>query len=506
MNLILEELRTALWSVWNRRWLALAVAWGVCLVGWLMVALIPNAYESQARLYIELDDALANQIGLGADSRRQDIERVRQTLTSAVNLEKVVRSTRIGQTVTNPGQMERTVQSLAKDIVIVADEKNLFQITARSGRSDLSDAENAQLAQDIAQRMIDIVREENLGGSRGELRETLDFLDQQLADRQKQLEEAEQRRLAFEAQHPELVGGPEAISNQLSASRTELRGVEADLAAAQSALAALDGQLAGTPRTLATAGSGGPKAALAQAEANLAALEARGLTASHPDVVALNKQIGALRVQARGAGGDTGGTPNPAWSSLQAMRVERQANVQSLQSRAAALRAELASISADQMQEPGAAAEAQRISRDYDVLREQYDKLLKDREELRLRGQVETERSTIKFEVVDPPSTPRVPSAPNRPLLLLAVLVAGLGAGAGAAFALGQIRGGFATAAKLERTFDLPVVGTISHAMTDASRALWRKRLKLFAAASGGLGVLFLVLLGVEFVQRGMVA
>ncbi len=505
MNHLLEEARTALWTVWNRRWIALAVAWGVCLLGWLAVALFPNSYESKARLFVQLDDVLAQQIGIGPAGREKDIERVRQTLTSAVNLEKVVRSTRIGDTVTSPGQMERAIEALANDIVVVGDEKNIFQITATSGRNDLSDAENAQLAQDIAQRMIDIFREENLGESRGEMRETIAFLDQQLAQREKELEEAEQRRLAFEAQHPQLIGGAEAISARLSATRAEMRSVEADLAAAQSALAALDGQIAGTPRTLATPGSGGPRAALAQAQSNLTAMRARGLTDSHPDVVALNNQIASLRAQAE-TDGDIGGTPNPAYSSLAAMRVERRANVQALQSRAAALGAEIASISADQALEPGAAAEAQRISRDYDVLRQQYDKLLQDREELRLRGQVENERSAIKFEVVDPPSTPRVPAAPNRPLLLFGVLIVGLGAGAGAAFALGQIKGTFATAAKLERTFDLPVIGTISHTMTDAARALSKRRLKMFAAAAGGLGGLFVVLLGIEFVQRGMVA
>jgi polysaccharide chain length determinant protein (PEP-CTERM system associated) len=506
LNLVLEEFRAALWTVWNRRWLALAVAWGVCLLGWLVVALIPNTYQSEARLYVQLDDVLADQIGIGADSRRNDIERIRQTLTSAVNFEKVVRSTRIGDTVTSPAQMERAVASLADDVKVVGDEKNVFQITATSGRSDLSDGENAQLAQDIAQRMIDIFREENLGESRGEMRETIAFLDQQLAQRQKELDEAEARRLAFEAAHPELIGGPATITAQLSATRAELRGVEADLAAAESALAALSGQLAGTPRTLSGAGAGGPRAALAQAEANLAALEARGLTANHPDVVALNKQIASLRTQAQGPGGDIGGTPNPAYSSLQAMRVERQANVQALNSRAAALRAEIASITASQLSEPGATAEAQRISRDYEVLREQYDKLLKDREELRLRGQVETERSTVKFEVVDPPSTPRGPAAPNRPLLLLGVLIVGTGAGAGAAFALGQIKGTFATASKLERTFDLPVIGTVSRTVTATVRAIEARRQKQFAAAAGGLGVLFVVLLGVEFVQRGLVA
>src|SRR5690606_7171691 len=362
----------------------------MCVVGWLGIALIPNSYASEAKLFLQLDDALAEQIGIGAATRQKDIERVRQTVTSAANLEKIVRSTRLGETVTNSSQMERAVKALAEDIKIVGDEKNVFQITATSGRGDLSDAGNARLAQEIAQRLIDIFREENLGGNRGEMRETIEFLDRQLAERQVQLEQAEQRRLTFEAQHPELIGGAASISAQLSATRSELRSVEADLAAAQSALAAIEGQLAGTPRTLVTAGTGGPRAALAQAEASLAGLESRGLTTSHPDVAALRKQIAALREQARGAGADAGGTANPAYASLQAMRVERQATVQSLQSRAAALRAEIASISASQAMEPGAAAEAQRISRDYEVLRKQYDELLQDREELRLRGQVET--------------------------------------------------------------------------------------------------------------------
>ena len=159
-----------------------------------------------------------------------------------------------------------------------------------------------------------------------------------------------------------------------------------------------------------------------------------------------------------------------------------------------------------QAREPGVSAEAQRISRDYEVLRTQYEELLQDREELRLRGQVETERSAVQFEIVDPPSTPRSPAAPNRPLLLVGVLLFGLGAGAGTAFALGKLGSTFATASQLERTFDLPVIGTISHTVTEAGKAVRARHLKYFAAGSGALGVLFVVLLGVEFVQRGMLA
>jgi hypothetical protein len=161
---------------------------------------------------------------------------------------------------------------------------------------------------------------------------------------------------------------------------------------------------------------------------------------------------------------------------------------------------------ASQALEPGAAAEAQRISRDYEVLRQQYDELLQDREELRLRGQVESERSSVQFEVVDPPTTPRVPAAPNRPLLLAGVLLLGLGAGAGAAFALSKLGSTYATASQLERAFGLPVVGTISHTVNHAARELRRRHLKYFAGAAGALAMLFVVLVGLEFVQRGMMA
>src|SRR5690606_18990700 len=110
-------------------------------------------------------------------TRQKDIERVRQTITSATNLEKVIRATRIGQDIVSPSQMEVAVQSLAKQIKIVSQQDNLFEISAQSGRSDLSDAENARLAQDIVQKMLDIFREENLAGDRGEMHETIQFLD-----------------------------------------------------------------------------------------------------------------------------------------------------------------------------------------------------------------------------------------------------------------------------------------------------------------------------------------
>ncbi len=506
MQEVFDEVRSALHTVWNRRWLALAVAWGVCVLGWLFVATIPNSYESRARIYVELDDVLSKQLEISGEGR-QAITKVRQTLTSAVNLEKVVRSTQLGENVNTQREMQDAVDRLTEQVGIKSTEDNLFELTATVGNASLTDAENAALAQDVVQKLIDIFREENVAGNRGQVADTLAFLDQQLEERKRELEAAEQRRLAFEAQNPELIGGSGSVTVRLNAMRDEMRDVDSDIAAAQSALAAISGQVSSTPRSIATAGDvGGARMALAQAQSQLSAMRARGLTDSHPDVQAQKRQIALLREQAANEPSGAGSAPNPAYASLVAMRSERQANLQALQARKAALQSDISRLIANQAEEPAVAAEANRISRDYEVLKEKYDELLNDREEMRLRGQVETERSAFQFEVIDPPTAPTRPAAPNRPLLLVGVLLAGVAIGSAVAFFMGQLRSSFTTADKLERMLDLPVVGTISRSVTVADRRRGRVQLKKFFAASGALAGLCMVLLLVEIIQVGSVA
>jgi uncharacterized protein involved in exopolysaccharide biosynthesis len=255
-----------------------------------------------------------------------------------------------------------------------------------------------------------------------------------------------------------------------------------------------------------TAESGGARGALIQAQSQLAAMRARGLTDSHPDVQAQRRQVESLREQAANEPAGASGAPNPAYTSLMSIRAERQANVQALQARKAALQSDISALIAAQADEPAVAAEANRISRDYEVLKDKYDELLKDREEMRLRGQVETERSAFQFEVIDPPTAPRAPAAPNRPLLLLGVLIVGLGAGAGVAFVMGQLKSSFTTAERLERALDMPVIGTISRSVTEAARTHEKRRMKQFFAGVGGLGAVCFLLLVVEIVQVGSVA
>ena len=509
MDQIYDELRAALHSIWHRRWLALGVAYVVCIAGWLVVALMPNSYESKGRIYVQLYDPVAVTMGVSSDDRQHDIDRVRDTLTSAAHLTKVVNQTRLGQGVTTAKQMEAAVLTLGKNIHVTNDQDNLFAISASSGSMALSDKENAQLAHDIVAKMIDIFHSENATSGAGDVTDTMHFLDQQLNQRQQEMTAAAQRRATFQKQHPEFNGDGMSVVQQLEQDHAEERTLDSDLAAAQSALAVINGQLAGTPQTLAggAAPMGGAHAQLNQAMGQLSALRAKGYTDDHPDVIAMHNEIASLRAQAaaEGSGGRLAGTPNPAYATLISERAERAATLSSLQSRRAGLETDIVKLNSQQTADPAQLMQAQTVTRDFDVLKQQYDKLIQEREDLRLKGQVAITHDSTKFQVIDPATTPRTPTSPNRPLLLVMVLLAGIASGLGAAFAIGEIRATFATTAKLARATGLPVLGAISYLPSLAGKLARQRQMKHFLVASSFLGVLFIFLIAMEFFNRAAI-
>lgn len=509
MNGLYDEIRIAVHSVWNRRWLALAIAWGVCLLGWLGVAMIPNSYESKARMQVQTQSILSNQVGISAADQRRSIQQLEQTLTSSSNLEKVVRGTELGGSVASDREMASKIDGLRLKIEVKAEQDNFFAISVKQP--------SPKLARDVVQKLIDVAEEDNIAGDRKQTGQSLRFLDAQIEARQVELQEAEGKRVEFETKNLGLLPGVGSVSQRLEASRVELSQIDSQLIQARSALAAYNGQLAGTPQQLSTPGFGGgsgpvfnpSQAAVAQAQADLGAMRARGLTDAHPDVIAQKNQIANLRAQvvaspASGGGGGAYKSPNPAYSSLQSMRAEREASATALQARKNALQADMAQLASKQTSEPGVAAEMTRINRDYEVRKTAYDKLVADRENVRMRGQVETQTDAVQFRVINRPTLSSIPAAPNRPLLLALVLFAGLGIGAGVAFALGHLQTSFPTAAKLERASGLPVIGSISQMLSGAQRDERKKKLKLFYSTSGALVGVFALLIVAEFIQRSV--
>jgi polysaccharide chain length determinant protein (PEP-CTERM system associated) len=512
MDGLYDQLRIGMHSVWRRRWLALAVMWGLSLVGWTVIALIPNSYESKAKLLVHLQPVLPSSTGTIGPPTQNDFNRIKEMLTSNGNLEKVVRRTDLNLQVASDRDLAAQVAKLRENIKVTAQQDDLIEVSATSAVGGFSNAQNARTATAVVQNLIDLFVAGNMADDRQSAGQTLSFLDAELNRRAAQLQDAEQRRVEFETKFMGLLPGEGSIGQRMSAAQTELGNIDQQLIAAQGSLAAARGQVAGTPETVIGPDGGGGGSATGQIAAlqgQLGQLRARGFTDQHPDVAAALAQIERLRPLAeaeRRSGTASLGTPNPLYVSLRSMLAEKEAQVAAAQARKNQLQNELAELSSRQTAEPEVMAQESRLNRDYDVMKQQYDKLLGDREQIRLKSDVDNQTDAVKFQVIQPPTQPTVPAAPNRPLLLTLILIVAIGAGIGVAFAKGQLQTTFPTQGRLEQVTGLPVLGSVSEVFTPERRRRDKQRLVWFTGAGGALAGSYALLMLIEFWQRSTVA
>ncbi|MGB7405028.1 MAG: XrtA system polysaccharide chain length determinant [Pacificimonas sp.] len=505
---------TTLYGVWRRRWWALIVAWIVCLIGWTFVATIPNSYASSARILVDTGSIIQRE--MGARNAGRELNIVRQTLTSRLNLEKVIRRAELDIGLESDAELDEAIATLSENILVQSQSGNLFTIGYTSADPELSDQQNADLARNIVDNLLQIFMEENVTADRDDINEAIRFFEDQLAQRERELEAAEQRRAEFEQRYLGQLPGEGNISERLARARIELENVDLEYAQAVRALSALQSQIGGTPSTVRGSGaslsptqfSSAARARVNQMEAALSDLYASGKLDTHPDVILAKRQLARLEQQAQeeeaelAAQGSTR-TPqasNPVYVNLRSMVFDRQSQVASLAARRDRLTAAIEDLGRKQVEQPGIAAEQAKLNRDYGVLRSQYDALLRSREEIRLQSDVQTQTQQVRFSVVDPPSQPREPVAPNRPLFLSVVFIAAAAGGIAIAFLISQLRATFVTAGQMENQFDLPVLGSVSEIVTENDRAQNRIRLAGFTVLAIGLLAVYAALVLYELV------
>lgn len=499
MTALIDELKIILHGVWQRRWLAMAVAWAVALLGWLVVALIPNSYESKARIQVTVNDIIPDASSNPLDQQRR-FEQLKDSVASIRNLSQVVVAAGLVDRAADDATRVRAATALQTNTKVTSTPNNTIELIVTQGGGGRSEAENAVLSTRVVEAIIAQLRDAQVRDGAADAQQSVAFLDRQITDNQTKLAAAESARAGFEARNLGMLPGVGSPSARIDAARAELNQIETQLIAVNS-------QLAATPPTITTpglpsTGIGVARQQLGSAEAELAGMRARGLTNAHPDVIALTSQISALRVQAArepSGGGGGGSSQNPAYAGLVAQRA-------ALAARRGQLSGEIAQINASRIQEPAVATEYDRLTREYNTLKAQNDSLVARREQLRLRGAAESNADAVRVSILDAPSRPTAPAAPNKPLLIVAVLIAALGAGVATAFALSQVQTTYATAARLSRASGLPVLGSVTEILTEDLRSARAMRLKRFALAGSGLAVLCVVLLAVEIAQRSTVS
>ncbi|MGI9450825.1 MAG: GNVR domain-containing protein, partial [Geminicoccaceae bacterium] len=161
---------------------------------------------------------------------------------------------------------------------------------------------------------------------------------------------------------------------------------------------------------------------------------------------------------------------------------------------------EVDALSKKARQSPKAEADLKRLTRDYDVLLLQYEKLIKRREATQLATDLDIGKQRAEYRIVDPPVRPLEPSGPLHGLLIIAVLILGFGAGGAFAILRFLMTGTVLTATQLQGTFKMiPVLGGVMTA--PRSRHQTTHFMGQFGPASATMGLVVMCGLLVYFYE-----
>jgi polysaccharide chain length determinant protein (PEP-CTERM system associated) len=517
---ILDEIRGA----WRYRWLALAVGWGICLLGWLGVFMMPNVYEASARVYVDTQSMLGPLLeGLAVKANvDSELAVVRQALLSRPRLEGVARETDLFVRAKTPAEADALIQDLRLRIVIATDARTPNSNSDGVYRITFRDNERAK-SLEVVQTLLNSFVEDTLSGKRQGQEEAQQFLREQIAEYEKRLQEAETRLADFKKQNigkmPDTRGDYFA---RLQTEMVELERVRQEVRLAEARRAEIARQLSGedpflfgfddaaNTSTRATSGRGDVSSRIRQLESRQEELLLR-YTEKHPEVVAVRATIDDLKKQqaeelerVRGgqqASGSVSLQSNPVYQGIRTERNRTEIQLAELRQDLGERQARVSELQRLVNNVPEVEAELSRLNRDYDVTRTQYQELTKRLQTAQLTEDA-AKTGVVTFEVIDPPVAAFEPVEPNRFMLLSAVLIIGLGAAGGTAYLINMIRPVFYNARTLAEVVGLPVIGPVGRTWTNQDRL--RRRLQV--AALSGAAILLLAVYGFAVVISGSTA
>jgi hypothetical protein len=200
---------------------------------------------------------------------------------------------------------------------------------------------------------------------------------------------------------------------------------------------------------------------------------------------------------ARGAGGAATSTN----SQMKFALAEADAQVAALRARVADFERRLAVLRSKARSVPEREAQFAQLNRDYAIQKQSYENLVSRRETANISGEMGAATGFADFRVIDPPRVSPDPVAPNRKMLIPMVLLAALGAGLGASYLFSLVHPTFHDNRSLKRVGQRPVLGAVSLMASAATRRQRRRSRMLFFGGLGGLAVTYGSAIAVVFLR-----
>ena len=485
-------------AIGKYRWYAVAISWTIAVIGWAVVMRLPNQYEASARVYVDTQSILKPLLSgmTSLPNLDQQVVFMRRTLISRPNVERLMRMVDLDVKAKDTKEHEKMVDELISQIKIAGTERDdIYTITYNS--------DNPKLGKDVVQSLLTIFVEGSFSGKKQDSEKAVQFIDDQIKSYEEKLTAAENSLKEFKIRNMGLLprdGGGD-FSSQLSQATDQLSQARLELAEAEQARNAIRRQISGEPakpgETVTDIPMTDPEleGRIATVQKALDGLRLQ-YTEQHPDIVANRRLLDQLLAQKadlakqKKRSADPGAGYSPMLQQLNVSLSQAKAHVASMRTRVDEYAARVARLRTQSGQVPEVEAQLAQLNRDYQVNKENYQKLLERRESARLSGDLSSATDMLTFRVIDPPTVPTQPTGPNRLRLFSLVFAGALVAGIAVAFLMSQLRPTFLSQATLREVTGLPVLGSISMNWTTEQTVRRKRRL-------AALGVSVLVLFGI---------
>jgi polysaccharide chain length determinant protein (PEP-CTERM system associated) len=516
MDELLRQVTTALRGMWQRRWWGLAVAWIGAVGGAVALVMMPDKYEASARVFVDTDSILKPLMqGLTVQPNiQQQVTIVTRTLMSRPNMEKLIRTTDLDLGLRTAGEKDRLVDDLIGTIKLnSAGQNNLYLVTYRDAQPEK--------ARRVVQSLVSMFVESSLGDSRKDADTARRFIEDQIQAYEKKLAEAENRLKEFKLRNMGLMNSDGrdffarmgTISEQIGKARLEVRAAEQSRDALKRELenAVPSGTGTGTAEEPSL-----DEIVIPDIDSRLQPLKQglddmlRRYTEQHPDVMNTRRIIAELEEQKRKEievrkqklkptdRGLLAG--NPVAQQLRIALADAEAKVAALRAQLAEYEARFNQARANTQRAPEVEAELAALNRDYEIQKRNYEQLIARRESVHLAGDLDASAAVVDFRIIDPPRVSPKPVAPNRLLLLPAILAAALGAGAVVSFLVSVVLPTVHDGRTLREIAGRPVLGSVG--LLPHPSLVRRARLAMYGFAGGvsalvavyGLGIAWLAL------------
>lgn len=522
---------TILWILKKRFWLLVAPMIVLGLMATAVSFSMKDRYRAQTMILVVPQRVPENYVRPAvAESIEQRIASITPQIMSETRLERIITELDLYPDVRRkPGGMQALVEDLRSDINVEIIRGDLFRVSYSGS--------NPYKVMQVTQRLASLFVEENLKDREQLAVGTNRFLEGQLDNTRRQLEEQERKVQEYRQTHagelPSQIGatlqvlqtasfqfqaGEEALARErdrrleLERALAELTQADAQARTAQKipdgpAPAAVPDVTSGAAPPVPAADLAGRLVQLHAYQQQLATLELR-LKPDHPDVMRVRRLIADLEKTTGKAvdGGSTeSGSNDEAPDSATIVRNARIAQVRAqlanadkeITRRAAEqdkLKAQIVVLQQRVDAQPQREAEQIALTRDYETLRGTYQSLLAKKEESGIAANLEREQVSQQFKTIDPARLPERPYGPNRMLINLVAAGAGLAFGLGLTVLLELRDQSFRSAAEIVPVLSLPVLASVPSIITASERRKARRIamavITLIVTSLGTAGVL----------------